>query len=52
MTNLEMIPAPAPDCTDWRTICDGHYRLFANGTHVQFAYPDGHHWSTELDPDA
>lgn len=41
MTNLDTIPAPGPDCTDWRTICDGHFRHFAGDTGVQFAYPDG-----------
>ncbi|MCX2714963.1 hypothetical protein [Mycolicibacterium sp. J2] len=49
MMNLDTIPTPAPDCTPWREVCDGHYRYFNAQRSIQFAYPDGsvityQHW--------
>lgn len=49
--NLDTIPTPAPDCTPWRNVSlvgDGWYRLFDNGTRIQYAYPDGRTWSAWL----
>jgi len=47
MLNLDSIPAPGPDCTEWRTICDGWYRLYGGGKGIQYAYPDGHWWADQ-----
>lgn len=49
MLDLSTIPTPGPDCTGWRAVCDGWYRLYDDGKGVQYVYPDGHWWADRRD---